>query len=384
MIRVFVKSEILAWAGLRSGIGRAELERRFPKILEWEGGETLPTIRQLEAYARATYTPFGYFFLADPPKDELPMPHYRTRANDRVLSPSPNLLDTVQAMAQRQDWYRDLVVEDGQDYLPLVGSAIASDEPGAVAKAMREALGLEPGWARMQRNWTEAFKHLRASAEEAGILVAVNSIVGNNTHRALDPGEFRGFVLSDRYAPLIFINGADSKGAQMFTLAHELAHVWINKSAAFDLRDMSPAVDATEQACDRIAAEFLVHDQELIGAWGSFGGEADPYGAAAKRFKVSELVIARRALDLRIITRDEFFRFYRSYQAADRRRRKAHDGPVDFNGLQAARLSKRFSTIIIRAARAGGILYSDAYRLTGLHGETFEKYAGALASKGDL
>lgn len=62
---------------------------------------------------------------------------------------------------------------------------------------------------------------LRHHAETLGVTIVINGAVGNNTHRILDPEEFRRFVLTDEYAPLVFINNADGKAAPMFTLAHE-------------------------------------------------------------------------------------------------------------------------------------------------------------------
>jgi Zn-dependent peptidase ImmA (M78 family) len=115
--------------------------------------------------------------------------------------------------------------------------------------------------------------------------------------------EFRGFVLVDEYAPLVFINGADGKAAQMFTLAHELAHVWFGRSAAFDLRDLQPANERTELACNSVAAEFLVPKTELQRSWPTLQQDPEPFQAIARQFKVSALVGARRALDLQLISR---------------------------------------------------------------------------------
>ncbi len=92
----------------------------------------------------------------------------------------------------------------------------------------------------------ETLAFLRDKVQEIGIMFEKNGVVKNNTHRPLNVNEFRGFVLVDDFAPLIFVNNADCKAAQMFTIAHELAHLWIGESAAFDLREMQPAQDAKE------------------------------------------------------------------------------------------------------------------------------------------
>jgi len=201
--------------------------------------------------------------------------------------------------------------------------------------------------------------------------------VGNNTHRRLDPTEFRGFVLVDEYAPLVFVNGADSKAAQMFTLAHELAHIFYGRSAAFDLRQMLPAKDDIEQACDRAAAEFLVPEDSLRRFWRALPRETTPFQGIARQFKVSELVAARRALDLGLIDKSEFIGFYHDYQA-----RVRSDGTRDqggnFYSNQDARVGRRFFRAVFEAVQEGRLLFSEAYDLTQLYGKTFDRYAASL------
>jgi len=213
--------------------------------------------------------------------------------------------------------------------------------------------------------------------------VVVNGIVGNNTRRKLDPDEFRGFVLMDEFAPMVFVNGGDGKAAQMFTLAHELAHVFFGSSAAFDLREMSPAKDPTEQACNRVAAEFLVPEQQIRRIWPSIKDNPERFQSIAREFKVSALVAGRRALDLGLIVKVEFLTFYHDYLSDERR--KAAGRPKqrgDFYANQNLRVGRRFASAVVRAAKEGNLLYSEAYRLTGLYGKTFGSYAAYLGFGG--
>ena len=123
MTRVAVSVDVLRWARDRSGLPLETLERRFPKIREWEGETKQPTLRQVEQLAKATHTPLGYFFLLQPPEERLPIPHFRTVEDERIHRPSPDLLETVQVMQQRQAWMREFLVDQGQTSLPFSGTA---------------------------------------------------------------------------------------------------------------------------------------------------------------------------------------------------------------------------------------------------------------------
>jgi len=184
----------------------------------------------------------------------------------------------------------------------------------------------------------------------------------------------------DEYAPLVFVNGADSKAAQMFTLAHELAHVWFGKSAAFDLRQLQPAVNVTEQACNGVAAELLVPESHLRSSWSALDDGPHRYQKVAREFKVSELVAARRALDLKMIGKEEFLRFYSQYLQRERRKESAQKGG-NFYATQNLRIGRRFAEAVARAVAEGELLYQQAYQLTGLHGTAFERYVASLSSE---
>src|SRR5262249_43356016 len=147
----------------------------------------------------------------------------------------------------------------------------------------------------------DAVGELRRAIEGLAIMAVINGVVGNNTHRKLSVEEFRGFALSDDYAPLVFVNGADAKSAQMFTLAHELAHILLGEIAVTDVGPASRPTQCLEAWCDRAAAEFLVPAQELKVYWQHIRREAQPFVLIAREFKVSPIVAGRRAMDLGLV-----------------------------------------------------------------------------------
>ena len=199
-VRVEVKPELLAWARERSGSTVEDLIGRFPKLAEWELGHLQPTLKQLEAFATATRTPVGFLYLAEPPQERLPIPDYRTMGDQEVRRPSPDLLDTIYQCEQRQDWYREFSLLNREDRLELVGSLATADSVVEAADKIRASVAF--GVEQRGSTWTDAQRSLIDHIEELGILVIVSGVVGSNTHRKLDPKEFRGFALVDRLAPL--------------------------------------------------------------------------------------------------------------------------------------------------------------------------------------
>lgn len=378
MGRAQVRPEVLRWACERAGYEPDDLARRIPQFPAWERGEKQPTIKQLEDLARATHTPLGFLFLPEPPEDRLPIRDFRTKRQGPVR-PSPELLDTIYAMQRRQDWLREARIECEAEALDFVGSATLADDPIAVGQEMRRILGAESGWAAGVPTWKEAIGELRRRIEQLGVMAVINGIVGNDTHRKLDVEEFRGFTLSDRYAPLIFVNGADAKSAQMFTLAHELAHVWLGPEGegVSGFEGIFPGDADVERFCDKAAAEFLVPAREIKDSWQQVRWTEDPFERLARNFKVSPIVIGRRAMDLHLVDRQAFFRFYESYKARERKQTKGISAG-DFYNNQNFRIGERFATYVIHAAIEGRISFKEAYDLTGLRGGAFQKYARRL------
>jgi Zn-dependent peptidase ImmA (M78 family) len=378
MSSLALQPDVLKWARERAGFAVSEYAKKAKvkpeQVLKWEQTGEL-TFGQVEALAKHTHTPIGYLFLKKPLKEGLSIPDFRTVGDRVVGEPSPDLLDTVQAMRRRQDWMRDELIEQGQEPLPFIGQFSLRDKPEDVAADMRKRLCLQTHWAKGVHTWLEALAELRRRVQELGILIVLNGVVGNNGHRKLDPEEFRGFALSDEYAPLVFINASDAKSAQMFTIAHELAHLWLGLDAVSGFSATLPANDKSEKFCNKVAAEFLIPAKDFSQAWEETELTADRYKQLAKQFKVSPIVVARRALDMNYISQQAFSEFYREYVKAEL---KAKGSGGDFFATQHVRVGERFGRAIVTAAKEGRLLYRDAFQLVGFGGATFDKFAKDL------
>lgn len=364
MMRVAVNPDLLRWARERARLDPDVLMQRFPKLQEWEAAEVRPTLRQLESFARATHVPIGFFFLDEPPREVLPIPDFRTMGTREVTRPSPNLLDTIYLCQERQSWYRDFAAVGRHDHLAFVGSLTTAADPVEAAAAMRGALGFDLEARRACPTWIEALRQFVDQADRLGVLVMASGIVGSNTHRGLDPEEFRGFALSDPIAPLVFVNGADTKAAQMFTLAHELAHLWLGSSALSDATVGSEPTQEVERWCNVVAAELLVPLAALRGVL--IRGESldDALARLARHFKVSTLVILRRMKDCGWLDLDAFRRAYSAEVARLIGLTRGSGG--DFYRTTVSRIGRRFCRALIESTLEGNTLYRDAFRMLGV------------------
>ncbi|PKN62614.1 MAG: DNA-binding protein [Deltaproteobacteria bacterium HGW-Deltaproteobacteria-15] len=362
-MRVEIRPALLRWARERAGFTLDSLSRRFPQLHAWERGEAKPTIKQVERFAKATFTPVGYLFLPEPPLEQIPIPDFRTVENEYIGRPSPNLLDTLYICQQRQEWYRDFTRSIGEEPFPFVGSASLTSDIETTAASIRKAIGFDLEERRRIPTWTDALRRFIDQTDAIGILVMCSGVVLNNNRRHLDPGEFRGFAMADDRAPLIFVNGRDTKAAQMFTLAHELAHIWVGQSAVSDAQASWIPGHKVERWCNRVAAELLVPLSALKDEYQKSTELHMEAHRLARVFKVSTLVILRRIHDVGGLTREQLWQEYA--KELERLRLISRGSGGNFYLTQAARVSKRFARALIVSTLEGQTLYRDAFRMLG-------------------
>lgn len=366
----------LRWARERLGLTIEEAAKvanvKPHKLYSWESAEARPTFRQAQNLAHSFHAPFGYFFLAAPPEEVLPLPDLRTVAGIPVSQPSVDLMETIRIALQRQEWFLEHLRDQGREALPFVGRFPIVADANAIAEDIRVVLAvvLEQG----QRTWEAYFRELVEAAERVGILVMRSGVVGNNTHRKLDVSEFRGFAICDPLAPVVFINSADAPAARLFTLIHELAHIWIGASG---ISNVVPGNSRREEVlCNAVAGEFLVPREFFLHLWNENIAEMETrVPELARRFHVSGIVIMRRALDLKLIDQHTYTAYYLAKLEAYRNQ---EGGGGNFYRTAGAKNSLLFSQAVVTEALSGRLLLREAGRLLGVQPSKIREFAGQL------
>lgn len=372
-----VNKEILAWAIESSGNDPRFLEKKFPKIEDWLKESSQIPIGQLQELSKTLTIPFGYFFLNEIPQEEIPLANYRTIDNEHYHQLSRNLIETIYEMERKQEFVRRSRIEDGFDPLPFIGRFDQSDDFMAIADDIREVLQLTIDWNQTAEH---PYNYLRSFLNKVGILVFKNGIVKANTHRNLNLEEFRAFVLMDEYAPLIFINAKDSLTAQLFSLCHEMAHIWLGEPELLNTYNQKFYDDVEdkelERLCNQVAAELLLPSSQINKLFNQ-EYEASKIQIVARKLGVSPQVVVIKLRQDGHLSRKKFEKFYEQLVEAskknlEKKTRSSNDGG-DFYVTSSSRLDHSFVELVNRKAQTGALLYTDAFDLLNVKsGKTYD------------
>lgn len=365
MERLDIQPEKLRWAIQRAGASEEMAVESFPMLSEWLSQEKRPTLRQLMNFATKFHVPLGYLFLSDMPEESIPIPMFRGEAGQQDHF-DLNVYETVMNVQARQEWLEEYLEENDIDTCEFIGTINTLTPISEAVSRLRANLKLDGRWAFSLATPDAAVSLLGQRIEEAGVFLAYNGVVGNNTHRQLKVSECRGFALVNDKAPYIFVNSADSKSAQLFTLIHEAAHLMLGVSAGHAGSEVLHN-EATENYCDRVAAEFLVPASVLREVW------KNDTKSASRRFKASELVVARRAHDLGLMSDADYRFFWQMYNQRQVQVKQNSSGG-SFYLTSVKRVGRNFAIHVRNAVNSRQLSYTEAYRLTGLYGKTYDNF----------
>ena len=387
--KAFITSEILKWARKSANISVEDAAKKVSvspeRYLTWEDGNDFPTIRQAQILAKSFRRPFSFFFLPEIPKDFQPLQDFRRDDAKQLDTASLFIVRDVQ---EKQSWISELFEEIGEDILPFVGKFTIHDNPEIVAGSILDTLKINPN--NYQK--TPIYEWID-KAENAGIFISRASFL--NSHLVLDKDLIQGFAIADKYAPFVFVNSKNWDAPQLFTLVHELAHIWIAKSGISNEIDIEftnkskSKFHPVELFCNQVAAHALMPRELII----QFGADTfksnDLIFKEAKKLGISSLAFLVRALNLKLISlsqykvlkRDaqvEFEKFLEKEKSKKEEQRKRKGGP-DVYLLRLNKNGKLFTRIVMDSFKNGSLSPSMASDLLNTQINNFQKFEKLLA-----
>lgn len=379
-VNVNIQPAIISWA-----LSQTSEEKLGTKLVDnikhWLDGTKSPTFNQIEDFSKKSHIPLGYFFLQTPPIEQISLLEYRTLDSIQLTNPSRNLIDTIHDMEAVQEWMVNYRKEWNYDTISIVGSLKGITDISVIADTIRKDLGLNIEWYKDCGNPSEAFNKVRGLLEECGIVVMMNGIVGKNTHRALDVNEFRAFAMVNEWAPLIFINGADSAGGRLFSLFHELVHLWIGENDLYnDTKYSVNGIKPIEVTCNAVAGALMVPKTVFLEKWNNNTNDDihEKIKELARMFRCSSSVIARRALDNKKIDQNVYNMVIADAIEAYIQTKQEKSSGGDYYRVARSKLDGVFVRALCESVNSGRTSFTEAYRLTNTTSKTFSEVASGL------
>jgi len=387
--KAFITPNVLKWAResarMTEEIAAAKVSVSVEKLKEWEDGTSQPTIRQAQTLAKAYKRPFALFFLPDIPRDFQPLQDFRKSGSKSLTTSSIFIIREIQ---QKQGWISDVYAENQEEKLTFVGRFNINDNPQKVAEDILQTLNINPLFYKTDnpiKEWIDA-------AETNGIFISRTSFI--HSRLKLDAEELKGFAIADKHAPFVFVNSDDWNAPQLFTLVHELAHIWIAETGISN--EVEPNLKQkdtfhpVELFCNEVAANALMPQEILLNFDSSLFQSSKDIFKIAKQLGVSSFALLVRALNLRIISlatynnlkkqADKDFADYLRIEAEKKARQKEKEKPGGPNYflLKLNRNSRLFTQTVLDAFRGGYIEPTLASNLLNVQVNKFQKLESQL------
>jgi Zn-dependent peptidase ImmA (M78 family) len=385
--KAYITPNVLKWAResarMSETTAAAKVIVSVEKLREWEGGLSLPTIRQAQTLAKAYKRPFALFFLPDIPRDFQPLQDFRKKGSKELTTSSIFIIREIQ---QKQAWISEVYADNEEIKLPFVGRFTLNDNPQIVAKDILKTLNIHPANYKTEtpiKEWIDA-------AETNGIFISRTSFI--HSRLKLDVEELQGFAISDAYAPFVFVNSEDWNAPQLFTLVHELAHIWIAETGISN--DIEPEIKIkskthpVEYFCNEVAANALMPHEIVMGFGLDIYQNSKKVFIASKKLGVSSFALLVRALNLNLISApvyqklknqaDKEFAEFLKREADKKAKNKDKPGGPNYFLLQLNRNSRLFTQTVLDAFHGGHIESTLASNLLNVQVNKFQKLEAQL------
>ena len=378
--RAYITPEVLKWARETAKISEtdaaAKVSVKAEKITEWENGESQPTINQAIKLAKSYQRPFAVLFLPEPPTDFQPLQDFR-KSGSKELSTAVTFI--IREIQKKQSWVSQQNQENEESILPFVGKFSLKDSPKLIARDILETLEINPtkyGEVNPLKKWID-------QAEANGIFVSRSSFI--HARLKIDKEELQGFAIADPYAPFVFVNSGDWRAPQLFTLVHELAHLWIAQTGISNNVDIEikGKLHPVELFCNEVAANALMPEDSIRRISSKSLSDSRQIFRIANVLGVSSFSLIYRALKLELIPLEQYkilkeqatlhFKEFLAKEAIKKAKQKKSPGGPSPYLLKLNRNSRLFTQIVLDGFNGGRIEPNLASNLLSTKSNKFHK-----------
>ena len=350
--RIHINTNTLLYYIEKSNTPIGLLQENIANFDNLLSGEKLPTYNQIEKISKLIKIPVGLLVLDRTVDINTQRLSFRTLESREIVAMSAELRDTIIEMQEKQFFLQNQIDEN----LSINSQILRTANHLILAEHIRHKLDIPINHIPDSKN--DPIRYFRDKISSIGVFVFFNGKIKDNTHRPLNPNEFRGFSLNNSKAPIIFVNQKDSRNAQLFTLIHELVHLFVDNEGISNKDEQSDySHTGVEALVNRVTAEILV-PKLLFERENTLNVEE-----LANRYRVSRYVVARRLLDFGKINKNQYNNIIRLIESKATPQRRSTGGSYRSN--IRFRIDKTFFHFVHNAIMQDRISYTEAFRLIG-------------------
>ena len=363
-LKLDLNIESLKWARENVGLDFSDLPFALQNVaLAAERGEKKLTLKQANDLA-TRYGVSIYFFYHEPKSKQFitEIPDFRSlQENQQKYSHSLRML--IQKLKQRQNWTKEYFKEEGIRPLSFVNSCATDNSQKVADKIIRTFFDSRKKYSEFRVGDKDKYlnKWIEKLAERNVFVIRCRSV---SNGKKIELEDARGFALVDKYAPFIFVNGNDHPTAQIFTLVHELAHLFIGEEGVSGEINKNTS-NLIERFCNQVASRVLLTDEELDQSFVQFS--KDEIKNASQKYLISGLSILLRLKEAEKINDGKFQRMWSSAQNEIsqflKESSRSQGGGGNYYNTQISRSNKKFVKLVYNAYRSEFISGSVASSL---------------------
>ena len=385
--RANITPKVLKWAResarMSPEVAAAKVSTKKERLIEWEDGASQPTIRQAQALARAYRRPFSMLFLQEIPDDFPPLQDFRREGSMELGTASTFIIREIQ---QKQAWISELFEESSEAMLEFAGKYSSDDDPVSVARDILSTLQIDPS----DYSNNNPMKEWIEKAEAHRIFISRTSFI--HARLIIETDEIQGFCIADKYAPFVFVNSHDWNTSQLFTLVHELAHIWIGASGvsneiSYEMATMDN-LHAVERFCNEAAVNALLPEDIISDFSQKIFENNKSLNRAARKMGVSAFALLDRSFNLGLFTQEkyqelmdeaeqDFIEFLKREEKKKSRQKESKGGP-NYYQLLVNKNSPQFTRVVMDAFHGGTIAPNQASNLLNIQINNFSRLESFL------
>lgn len=346
-----INKERLVWArnyyGLDTQTVSAKTKIAETKLQDFESGADFPTYSELEKLSEAYNQPVLFFFYPKPPKSQFLSAEFRAleKSSSRVLT-----LKRRELIEKADVYILNLEELFASETRPSFSDLITEEKISTSEQLiswLRDKVELSIEVQVKTNSADKLLEYLREKLFKIGLYVFKDSFQDNDVS---------GLCLYDKHYPVILLNNKMSFPRQLFTLFHEIYHIYLK------VNDMDFAHSNLESKCNKFASDFLIPSDDLNIQISQYSDYEDDKLICdlALRYCVSKDAVAYRLKSLGLIG-DQF---YSNYHTTYTREATDKSSGGNFYFTKISYLGKSYLSNVFEKYYAGKLTITQVSQLS--------------------